>query len=403
MPLTEVACKNAKPEEKSYKLTDGGGMYLEVMPNGSKYWRMQYRFEGKQKRLALGVYPEIGLKDARAKRDSARQLLANEVDPSENRKAVKAARRFATENSFEVVAREWITKMAPSWVPTNTTKILARLEKHVFPWLGNKPISDIEAPDLLAVLRRIEAAGILETATRTRSNCSQVFRYAIATGRAKQDPAHALIGALAKPQTKHFAAITEPTKIAALLRDIDDYKGSFPTRCALQLSALLFQRPGELRSMAWDDVDLDTAEWRYFVTKTKTQHIVPLSTQAVAILRELEPLTGAGRFVFPGEVSRDRPMSENTVRQALRRMGYANEEMTPHGFRAMARTVLDEELEVRIDFIEHQLAHAVKDPNGRAYNRTAHLAKRREMMQRWADYLDTLKQGATIIPLGRAA
>ncbi|HUV99131.1 MAG TPA: integrase arm-type DNA-binding domain-containing protein [Gallionella sp.] len=401
MALTEVAIKNVKPGEKAIRLFDGGGLYLEVAPSGGKWWRLKYRFDGKEKRLSLGVYPDVSLKDARQRRDDARKLLANGTDPGENRKAIKAAKSERAANSFEVVAREWFGKKAPSWAPSNAEKVLARLEKNAFPWLGNRPIADITPPELLKVLRRIEDRGAVESAHRVKNYCSQIFRYAIATGRAERDASSDLRGALKTPVKQHHAAITDPKFVAELLRAIESYQGSFVTKCALRLAPQLFVRPGELRQAEWIEFNLDNAEWNIPAGRMKMReaHLVPLSTQAVEILRDLHALTGEGKYVFPGARTNDRPMSDNAVLAALRRMGFAKDEMSGHGFRAMARTILDEELGVRPDFIEHQLAHAVRDPNGRAYNRTAHLTERRKMMQQWADYLDKLKAGAEVIPL----
>lgn len=399
MALSDLAIKTAKPGAKPIRLSDSGGLYLEVAPSGGKLWRLKYRFNGKEKRLALGKYPEVSLKDARERRDEARKLLANEIDPGENRKVQKAAKAERAANSFEVVAREWIAKFTPTWAASHTSKIIRRLEMYVFPWLGGRPIAEITAPELLAMARRIEGKGALETAHRALQNCGQVFRYAVATGRAERDPTGDLRGALQPVKSTHMAAITEPRKVAELLRTLDGYEGTLIVRCALQLAPLVFVRPGELRTAQWADIDLDAAEWRFTASKTGTAHIVPLSRQAVAILREAQALTGEGRYVFPSARSSERPMSDNAILAAMRRLGIAKDEMSGHGFRAMARTILDEVLGFRPDLIEHQLAHAVRDPNGRAYNRTAHLADRRKMMQAWADYLDKLKAGADVIPL----
>lgn len=295
-----------------------------------------------------------------------------------------------------MVAREWHAKHLPSWANKHAETIIRRLELNVFPWLGGKPIADITAPQLLQVIRRIEERGALETAHRVLGCCGQVLRYAIATGRAERDPSGDLPGALPPTKSQHFAAVTEPDQIAAVLGAIDGYEGTLPVRCALRLAPLVFVRPGELRKAEWTDIDLDAAKWRYTVTKTSTPHIVPLSRQAVTILRELEPLTGSGRYVFPSARGKSRPMSDNAVLAAMRRMGISKDEMSGHGFRAMARTILDEVLGFRPDYIEHQLAHAVRDPNGRAYNRTAHLLERRQMMQTWADYLDKLKASVKV-------
>ncbi|SFU57788.1 tyrosine-type recombinase/integrase [Nitrosospira multiformis] len=399
MALTDTAIRNTKPADKPLKLTDERGLYLLLKSNGSRWWRFDYRYGGKRKTLSMGVYPDVSLKEARNRRDEARKLLASDVDPGENRKAVKAAKLEKAANSFEVVAREWYAKYSPTWNESHGERIIRRFERDIFPWIGSKPIAEIAAPELLTTVRRIEDRGAVETAHRALGNCGQVFRYAIATGRATRDISADLRGALPPVKGEHFAAITEPKQVGALLRAIDGYTGSHVVRCALRLAPLVFVRPGELRKAEWKDIDLDAGEWRYTVTKTNTPHIVPLSTQAVEILKELQALTGRSPFVFPGARTNGRPMSDNAILAALRRMGIDKEEMSGHGFRAMARTILDEVLGVRPDFIEHQLAHAVRDPNGRAYNRTAHLPERRKMMQQWADYLDKLKVGAEIIPL----
>ena len=397
MPLTDTQVRNLKPGEKDYKRTDGGGLYLLVKTTGAKWWRLKYRWLGKEQLLSLGTYPDVSLKEARDARDEARRLLAQEINPSEHRKARRAAQEDRAANSLEVVAREWFAKHQPRWVESHGGRIIRRLERDIFPYLGARPIAEITPPELLTVIRRIEARGALETAHRALQNCGQVFRYAIATGRAERDPAADLRGALPPAVGDHFPAVTDPVRVAELLRMLDGYEGTPVVRAALRLAPLVFVRPGELRKAQWADIDLDAAEWRYVVTKTDTQHIVPLSTQAVAILRELEPITRRSAYVFPSARGADRPMSDNAILAAMRRLGIPKEEMTGHGFRAMARTILDEELGFRADFIEHQLAHAVKDPNGRAYNRTAHLKDRREMMQAWADYLDGIKQGAKVV------
>jgi len=403
MHLTDTAIRKAKPGDKPFKLFDERGLFLLVTPSGGKWWRFKYRFDNKEKLLSLGVYPDVGLKDARERRDEARRLLANGTDPNEHRKARKAAKDDQAANSFEVVAREWFAKHSPNWAANHANRIIRRLERDIFPWIGGKPIADITPPQLLGVVRRIEERGALETTHRALDNCGQVFRYAVATGRAERDPSGDLRGALQPVKSEHFASVTEPKKVAEVLRTMDSYEGTLTVRCALRLAPLVFVRPGELRHAEWVDIDLDTAEWSYTVTKTDTKHIVPLSQQAVAILRELQPLTGRGRYVFPGARSASRPMSENAILAAMRNMGIPKEEMSGHGFRAMARTILDEVLGFRPDYIEHQLAHAVRDPNGRAYNRTAHLPERRKMMQDWADYLDKLKAGAEVIPIHRNA
>ncbi len=401
MILSDTTIRNAKPgltpkgqvTDKPYKLSDGKGLYLEVAPSGGKWWRLKYRFEGKEKRLSLGVYPDVSLKDARERCDEARKLLANQIDPSQNRKAQKASQTEGGGNSFEIIAREWHQKFSSRWIPTHANNLIRRLERDVLPWLGNQPIDKITAPLLLSMLRRIESRGAVETAHRALQTCSQIFRYAIATGRAERDPSPDLRGALSPIKETHFAAMTEPKQIGELLRAIDGYQGHFVTQCALRLAPLLFVRPGELRNAEWAEFNLDAAEWNIPAAKMKMRepHLVPLSKQALDILNDLYPLTGYGRYLFPSARDPKRPMSDNAILSALRRMGFAKDEMSGHGFRAMARTVLDEVLQVRPDFIEHQLAHAVRDPNGRAYNRTAHLGERRKMMQQWADYLGTLK------------
>lgn len=406
MKLSDTAIKKAKPEQKPYKMADGGGMYLEVMPTGSKYWRLKYRFGGKEKRLAFGVYPDVTLAEARSRRDDARKLLANDTDPSAAKQAKKLSNAELGANSFEVIAREWFARHAPNWKENHSSKIIARLENDVFPWIGTKPIAEIAAPTLLAAIRRIEARGALETAHRALACCGQVFRYAVATGRAERDPTGDLRGALPPVRKdKHFAAITDSKKVGELMRDIEGYQGSFIVKCAFKLSPLLFVRPGELRKMEWKDVNLNAAEWIYFVTKTETQHVVPLCKQAVEVLREIQPLTGRGKYVFHGERDHDRPMSDNAIRSALRRMGWANDEMTPHGFRAMASTILDN-MGYKQEWLERQLAHEEPNKVKAAYKRDAwrmYLPERTAMMQVWADYLDKLKTGADVIPLRNLA
>ncbi len=397
--LTDTAIKSAKPSQKAQRLFDGAGLYLEIAPSGGKWWRLKYRFGGKEKRLSLGVYPDVGHKRARELRDELRKLLVNGVDPSENRKANRASASERSENTFEVIAREWISKHGRNWAPTHTDRTMRRLEKDLFPWLGKKSVSEISAQEILRCVRRVEERGALETAHRALQNCGQVLRYAVATGRADRDPTVDLRGALPPVKETHFAAITEPKRAGDLLRSLDGYEGTFIVKCALKIAPFVFVRPGELRKAEWVDFDLEKNEWRYIVSKTKSQHIVPLATQVVEVLKELQLLTGKSRFVFPSIRSFDRPMSDNAVLSALRRLGIPKEEMTGHGFRAMARTILDEALGFRPDLIEHQLAHAVRDPNGRAYNRTAHLPLRHQMMQSWADYLDGLKDFAVVLPL----
>lgn len=402
-PLSDTQVKNTKPRERDFKLFDGGGLFLLVTSGGGKLWHFKYRFGGKEKKLSFGTYPEVSLSDAREKREAARKQVAAGIDPGEARKAERVTGNERAENTFEAVAREWHTRQKGVWTEGHAIRTMQRLERDIFRCIGDRPISEITAPELLAVFRRIESRGAHETAHRARFVCGQIFRYAVATGRAERDPAADLKGALTPLKTRHHAAITDPKEVAALLRAIDGYQGSFVVRCALQLAPLFFVRPGELRQAEWAEIDLEAAEWNIPAErmKMKAAHLVPLSDQALAILRELHAVTGNSRYVFPSGRSFARPMSNNAVNAALRRMGFGTDEMTGHGFRAMARTILDEVLQVRSDFIEHQLAHAVRDPNGRAYNRTAHLAERRKMMQTWADYLDGLKAGAKVLPLKR--
>jgi integrase len=404
MKLTDTKIRNVKSAEKQVKLFDGNGLYLLTTPQGGKYWRFKYQFDGKEKLLALGTYPEISLADARHRRDEVRKQVAHGIDPSVFRKAQKQAKTAETE-TFEVIAREWHTKFTPTWAESHSNLIIQALKKDVFPWMGNHPIAEIDAPELLAILRRVEARGALYTAHRLRVICGQIFRYAVQTGRVKRDPSADLRGALPPIKEKHHAAITDPKEVAPLLRAIDGYSGHFVTKCALRLAPMFFVRPGELRHAEWTEIDLDEAIWNIPAHKMKMKqaHIVPLCKQAVEILKALEPLTGESKYVFPSGRSFARPMSENTINAALRYLGYDKDTMTGHGFRAMARTILDEVLQVRPDFIEHQLAHAVRDPNGRAYNRTAHLEERRKMMQKWADYLDGLKAGAKVLPMRKKA
>lgn len=391
MALTDIQVKTATPREKAYKMGDSGGMHLLVNPNGSKYWRLKYRIAGKEKLMPLGVYPEVSLKEARVKAVDAKRTITLGIDPMAERKAQKMQLHAAHENTFESLANAWFAMISPEWSSTHTERTKNLLKSHLFPWLGSRPISEITPPELLAALHRAQDRGLLETAKRAKQTASQVFRYAIRVGKLISDPSRDLAGALTSPKATHFAAVTEPRDVATLMLAIDSYTGSPTVKAALYLSALLFQRPGEIRQMRWEQIDWDSAEWRYLVTKTDKQHIVPLSDQAIKILRELQPFTARSDFVFPSARGAYRPMSENAVRVALRAMGYTNEQMTPHGFRAMARTVLDEQLGFPAEWIEHQLAHKVKDALGNAYNRTKHLKQRKEMMQKWADYLDALR------------
>lgn len=407
MALTDIQARKAQPRDKSYKMTDGGGLYLQVTPSGGKWWRFKYRFDGKEKLLSLGVYPDIPLAEARIRRNEARSIVANGLDPSAERKAAKQARAELQANSFEAIALEWHKHMQGNkeWAPDHAATIMNRLEKDIFPWIGSIPIGEVMAKEIKSILDRIRSRGVVETARRALTIMGQVYRYAIATDRANYDISagfKSYLPATSKTR-KHMASVTDPKELAPLLRIIDGYQGSFVTQCAVKLLPLLFVRPGELRHMEWAEVDLDSAEWNIPGPKMKMKnpHLVPLSRQAIEILKEIQPLTGNSKYVFPSTRSFFRCMSDNTINAAFRRMGLDKETITGHGFRATARTILDEVLQIRTDFIEHQLAHAVKDPNGRAYNRTAHLAERRKMMQTWADYLDGLKAGAKVLPLKR--
>lgn len=400
MALTNNEIKNAKPREKAYKLSDGDGLFLLISPNGSKYWRFKYYFNGKEKLLALGVYDQVTLAEARLKRNKARSLLNNEIDPGQSRQENKRLSKITAENSFESIAREWHAKFSVKWTPKHTARTLRQFEKEIFPWLGKRAITQITAPELLAALRRTESRGAIETAHRAHQTCSQVFRYAIATGRAERDPSADLRGALPPARKKHHASLVNPKAIGDLLRAIHDYQGHFVTKCALHLAPLLFVRPGELRHAEWSEFDFKAAEWRIPAEKMKRRvtHIVPLSTQAISILRNLQPLTGNGKYVFPCIRTLKRPMSENTINAGLRRLGYTKEEMTGHGFRSMASTLLNEQ-GWNGDAIERQLAHAERNNIRAAYNYAEYLPERRKMMQHWADYLDGLAKGATVLSL----
>lgn len=413
MPLTDIQIRKAKAADRPIRLPDGKGLYIEVSPAGGKLWRFKYRFDGKEKRLSLGTYPDVPLasqakkngdksrkvKGARELRDEARELLAQGIDPSHEKKVAKQLRTMDVE-TFEVVTREWYAKHSTKWAPSHASKVIRRFERDLFPWLGARPIAQITAPEILAVLRRIESRGAIFTAHRAHQNCGMVFRYAVATGRAQSDPTGALRGAIAPAEAEHFASIKDPKAIGDLLRAIDGYKGSFVTKCALQLAPVLFVRPGELRQAEWREINLDACEWRIPAKKMKSRadHIVPLSAQAVAILREIHPLTGAGNYIFPGAQSARRPMSENAVNGALRRLGYEKSELTGHGFRSMASTLLHEQ-GWKSDVIERQLAHKERNAVKAAYNHAEHMPERRKMMQHWADYLDSLRAGAKVIPI----
>jgi len=404
MALSDAKAKVATVPEgkKQLRLSDSSGLYLQVTPSG-KYWRMNYRFGSKQKTLAIGVYPKVTLKEARAKREAAKKLLEQNIDPSQKK---QADRRKAVAESkavtFEGVATEWMAKQSQQWVKTTIVNTQAKLDKHIFPWIGSLPIGEIEAPDVLALVQRLEKRGTIETAHRLKMLCSRVFRYAIATGKIKYDPTIGLQGALTPLNVKHRATITEPKQVGALLRAIQGFEGTFIVQCALQITPYVFVRPGELRHAEWSEIDLDTAEWRIPAEKMKMRvmHIVPLAAQVVAILKELQPLTGSGRFVFPSIRNAHIPMSENTVNASLRRIGYDKSEICAHGFRAMASTMLHEQ-GWDTDVIERQLAHKEGNAIKGAYNHARHLPERVKLMQHWADYLDTLRQGAQVIPIKR--
>lgn len=400
MALTDTFIRNLKPgtAAASSKHADGLGLYLYLKQAG-KYWRMNYRLAGKQKTLSLGTYPAVSLAKARQRRDKARELLADGIDPSTAKREDKQAKADAAANTFEAVARDWLKKTQGKRAAITQLKVATWLEKDAFPFIGHLPISTIGPRDVLEkVVRKVEARGAIDTAHRLKQLCGQVFRYAVVTGTAERDVTSDLREALETKKVKHNAAVTDPAQLGALMRSIHAYAGHTTTVAALKLTPLLFVRPGELRTMEWSEVDLEASEWRIPGSKMKMKldHLVPLCTQALELLRDVQPVTGHGRYVFPSLRTGERPMSENTINSALRAMGYSKEMHSAHGFRATARTIMDEVLGERVDFIEHQLAHMVKDANGRAYNRTAHLPARREMMQRWADYLDTLRVGIVV-------
>ncbi len=400
--LTDLALRNSKPGAKTRKLSDGGGLFLEIRPNGSKYWRMAYRFAGKQKLLALGVYPEVTATRARKEAQKAREHLMEGRDPGLIKKITKGT--SCTENTFEAVATEWLEKFKHQWTDSHLKSISGRLRRDVFPWIGGRPVGEITAPELLSVLRRIEARGHLENAHRALTNAGQVFMYAIATGRAERNLAADLRGAIPRPNVNHMASIIDPEQVGELLRAIDRYPGSPLTRCALQLTVHVFLRSKEIRFAEWTEIDFDRAEWRIPLAKMKGRkrdkeaggnpfHLVPLATQVIAILREVQALSGQGKYLFPGLRSTIRPLSDATLTNALRRMGYSQEELHVHGLRATARTLIRQELGFDEEPIERQLGHAVKGPLGAAYNRADFIEERKRMMQAWADYLEALKAG----------
>ena len=398
MALSDVKCRNAKPKAKPFKLSDEYGLYLLINPNGSKWWRFRYTFSGKEKGLSFGVYPDTTLESARDKRTAARKLVAEGIDPSVERKEKKAD----VVNTFRHVASEWLGKVSHTWVKDHADKTRRTLENDLYPFLGDKSVNKIVQADILAALHKMESRGVV--AQRACRLCSQIFRFAVASGMATHDPSFALKDVLRKRQSTHFPALTTPKDMAVLLRAINGYPGTLVVKSALRLLPMFFVRPGELRNMEWVEVDLTAAIWAIPAEKMKMKqaHVVPLSRQAIEILKSMYEVTGNGRYVFPSHRSADKPMSDNATFVALNSMGYAGT-MTAHGFRAVARTLLDEVLQFPYHLIEHQLSHAVRDPTGRSYNRTSHLPERQKMMQVWADYLDGLKAGAKVIPFKKAA
>lgn len=408
-----ASIKAVKPGDPRSRLTDGAGLYLRLFVKGGSHgWRFDYSLNGRRNTLSLGTFPDVGLALARKKAEEARKLVSAGGDPSEVRKearseavqrrasAARAAAGLPPENSFEAVAREWYEKNATGWAPSHASKIIRRLELDVFPWIGSRPIDSIRPTELLALLKRVEDRGAIETTHRVQQNCGQVFRYAVATGRATSDPSRDLRGALTPWKPEHYPTLTEPRQVGQLLRDIESYDGGFITKCAMRLAPMLFVRPGELRHAEWSEINLEAAEWRIPAAKMKGRimHIVPLATQALAILEELKPLTGKSRWVFPGVRTNGEPMSENTINAALRRLGYDRTKLTAHGFRGMASTMLHE-CGWPSDVIERQLSHAERNAVKAAYNHAEHLPARRKMMQSWADHLDALRQGGSVVAL----
>ena len=391
--LTDAKARAAKPKDKDYKLAAGEGLYLLVRTNGGKYWKLKFRFGGKERKLSFGVYPAVSLREAREKATEAKTLLRQGINPSEQKRLNKAAKLLAEASSLSAISAEWMATHIEDKSASHQKRTKATLARHLLPYLGDRPLAEITAVELLAVLRRAESAGLIDSAHRARQLFGQIARYAIATGRIDKDVAADLKGALKSVKTRHYAALTSPEEVGRLMAAIDAYTATPVVMAALRISPLLLARPGEIRHMEWSELDLSTFTWTISAAKMKMggDHIVPLSTQALSILEEIRPFTGHGRYVFPSARKQGRPLSENGIRVALRTMGYTNEQMTPHGFRAMARTLLDEALGVRVEYIEHQLAHEVKDATGRAYNRTKFLPQRAEMLQQWADYLDELK------------
>jgi integrase len=420
---SDATIKSIRLGDARKRLTDGDGLYLLLFVKGGAHgWRFDYSLHGRRKTISFGTYPDTSLALARRKADAARQLVAEGIDPSQKRKAEKESyvqARVADEreeqglaplDSFEAIAREWFAVKRDGWAASYSDKIMARFEVDVFPWIGKQPIASITPPQLLEVMRRIEARGVVETAHRALQDSSQVFRYAVATGKAATNPARDLKDALKRPDPRHFPAIIDPKRFGDLLRACDSYAATAVVRAALRLAPMLLLRPGELRFAQWSEIDLDAALWTVPAVRMKRElraklhgapHLVPLPKQAVAVLRELHAVTGHGPMVFRGERHHDRAMSENTINAALRAMGFPQDEVTGHGFRATARTMLQERLGFDPHVIEAQLAHSVRDSLGRAYNRTEFVEQRRKMLQAWADYLDKLRRGAPIVPIGR--
>jgi integrase len=412
--LTDASCKRftCPPDKARARLSDSGGLYLEAAPNGSRRWFWKYYFAGKEKRLALGAYPAVSLKDARSARDDARRQHQQGIDPAVQRQLAKLRACGDDTKHFEAVAREFHEAQSPGWSAQYAARWIERMEKDLFPWIGALELDQVTAPTLLNVLRKVEARGAMETAHTLRQTAGQVFRYGIATGRCERNPAPDLHGALRPMNVKHMAAVLEPTKAGELMRAIYEYPGQPATRAALQLSALLFQRPANIRMMEWAELDLQAGMWTIPAAKMKRKaagkingrpHFVPLASQALQVLEALKPLTGHGTYVFPSLITGDRPMSENTVNTALRRMGFGQSEMTAHGFRSMARTIIAERLPgVAVDVIEAQLAHGKSGPLGMAYDRAEYMDQRRALMQTWADYLDRLRTGGEVVQLRTA-
>ena len=396
--LNDAAIKNAKPKSKTDKLKDGGGLFLYVEPNGSKRWRYRFQFEGKEQLLSLGVYPDVTLKEARLERDRLKDLINQGINPSEQRKALRATPDGFHPNAFEIVARAWFKEVEPTLSPKTANSTIQRLEKHVFPYVGKKDIKAVTAEELNNLLDRMIRTGVAHSAKKVRGLLGRIYRYGILTDKCKTETSYILKDKIIPHNEKHMASLTEPKDVRRLLQSFDDFTGSYPVQCALKLSVMWFVRPSELRTARWADFDLEAGEWRFTVSKTKTPHIVPLSTQAIALLNDLHALTGHCDYVFA--INKNAPMSDGTVNKALRRLGWNTQtEYTGHGARAMARTILAERLRVQPEIIEHQLAHRVPDTLGTSYNRTKYLDDRKRMMQVWSDYLDELKEGGKVIKM----